>query len=67
MILAYLAVLLTIELGNLFLAGIDTQAREVDRVSTHIGDLSVFIEMLGYHHCLADREAQLTGSFLLQR
>ena len=65
-ILAHLAVFLTIELGNLLLAGVDTQAREVDGVRTHIGNLSVFIQVLSHHHGLTDGKAQFAGSFLLQ-
>ena len=56
-ILAYLAVFLTIQLGNLFLAGIDTQGGEVYRVCTHIGNLSVFVQVLSHHHGLAYRKA----------
>ena len=56
-ILTYLAVFLAIELGNLLLAGIDTQTREVDRVSTHIGNLSVLIQVLSHHHGLTNGEA----------
>ena len=56
-VLAHLAVFLAVELGNLLLAGIDTQTREVHRVSTHIGNLSVFIQVLGNHHRLTDGEA----------
>ena len=66
MILAYLAVFLTVELGDLLLAGIDTQTRQVHGVRTHIGNLSVFIQVLGNHHRLTHGEAQFTGSLLLQ-
>ena len=66
MILAHLAVFLAIEFGNLLLAGIDAQAREVHRVRTHIGNLSVLIQVLSHHHRLADGKAQFAGSFLLQ-
>ena len=39
---------------------------EVDRVGTHIGDVSVLVEPLGYGHCLCYREAELARCFLLQ-
>ena len=65
-ILANLAVVLAIEPDNLSLAGTQTKFREVDRVGTHISDLSAFIQMLCHHHGLADREAKLAGCFLLQ-
>ena len=57
MILAYLAVWLAIEFLDFLLAGIDAQAGEVDRVGTHVGDLSVLVQVLGNHHRLANREA----------
>ena len=65
-ILTGLAVFRTVELDDLFLAGTQTEGRQVDRVSTHIGDASVFVKVLCQHHRLADSEAQFTSSFLLQ-
>ena len=65
-ILADLAVFLTPELDNLLLAGVDAKTRQVHGVGTHIGNQSVFIEMLCNHHRLTHREAQFAGCFLLQ-
>ena len=38
----------------------------MDRVGTHIGDLTRFVQTLGDTHGLRDGKAQLTGGFLLQ-
>ena len=67
MILTHFAIFFAIEFRNFLLAGIDTQAREVDGVCTHIGNLSVLVQMLGNNHRLADGKAQFAGSFLLKR
>ena len=66
MILAGFAVVIAIETDDLLLAGSETKLGEIDRVSTHIGDTSVLIEVLRHHHCLADSETKFTGGFLLQ-
>ena len=65
-IVAWLAVLLAIEIGNLFLAGIDGKRREVHTIGTHVSDMSVLIEVLGNHHRLTDGESKFAGSLLLQ-
>ena len=65
-ILAYLRIFLAIEFADLLFRSIDTQAGEVDRVGTHVGNLSVFIQVLRYHHRLTDSKAQFAGSLLLQ-
>ena len=64
---ARVAVLSTIETRNLFLAGTDTECRQVNRVGTHIGDMSVLVESLCHHHGLRHGESQLAGCFLLHR
>ena len=48
-------------------AGIDTQRRQIDRVRTHVGDASGFIQALGYHHGLRHGKTEFVGRFLLQR
>lgn len=48
-------------------AGIDAQRRQIDRVRTHVGDASGFIQALGYHHGLRHGETEFVGRFLLQR
>ena len=67
MILTHLAIFCAIEFRDFLLAGIDTQAREIDRVRTHIGNLSVFVQVLGNNHRLTDGKAQFAGCFLLKR
>ncbi len=39
---------------------------EIQRVGTHVGDVSVLIEPLRHHHCLRHAETEFSGSFLLQ-
>ena len=56
-ILANLRILFTIKVVDFFFSSIDTQAGKVDRVSTHIGDLSVLIQMLSHHHRLGNGKA----------
>ena len=65
-ILAYLAIVLAIEFMYLILRSLDAQAGEVDRVGTHIGNLSVFIEMLCHHHGLRHGESEFAGRLLLE-
>ena len=60
------AILLTKEFGDRLLTAVDGKCREVDAVGTHIGDASVFIELLCNAHGLRHGEPQLSGSFLLQ-
>ena len=64
--LARLAVLLAPELCDFLLARVDAQRGEVHRVGTHIGDASVFIQVLCHHHGLRHGESQFAGSLLLQ-
>ena len=42
------------------------EVREVDRVRTHVGDHTGFIQALRHHHGLCHGEAQLAGRLLLQ-
>ena len=65
-IVAGLAVFVTIYLLDLGCTGILTESRQVDAVGTHVGDTSAFVESLCYHHGLAYGEAQFAGSLLLQ-
>ena len=67
MVVAWTAVFLAVGLDDFLLAGVDAEAGEVDRVGTHIRDLSALVEPLGHHHRLAHGEAQLAGCLLLQR
>ena len=46
--------------------GANGKAREVNRVGTHVGDVTALIERLCYAHCLCYREAELARCFLLQ-
>ena len=64
--LARLAIFVAPQLANLFLAAVDAEFREVDRVGTHIRYHSVFIQMLGYRHCLGNGESQFACRLLLQ-
>ena len=65
-ILARLAIFFAIKFLDFLLAGIDAERREVDRVSTHISNASVLIQVLRNHHRLADGESQFAGSLLLE-
>ena len=65
-VLAHFGVFLAVELADFLLGGVDAQSGEVYRVGTHIGNLSVLVEVLGNHHGLADRKAQLAGGLLLE-
>ena len=61
-----LEVLLTDALLDLLADGSQSQFAQVDRVGTHIGNQTFFIEPLGQPHGLLDRKAKLTGSLLLE-
>ena len=63
---AHLRIFLSVVLADELLRGIEGEGREVGRVGTHICDESVLIELLGYVHCLADREPELACSLLLK-
>ena len=66
MIFAGLAVVVAIQVYNLFLAGVKTQLRQVYRVGTHVCDTSALVQVLGYHHGLTNRVAKFAGGLLLQ-
>ena len=40
--------------------------RQVHRVGSHVGDVALFIQVLGYTHGFSGREAQLAVGLLLQ-
>ena len=58
LIVARLAVVLPIEGGNLLFTLVDAQCGEIDRIGTHIGDETVFIQMLCHHHGLRNGKAE---------
>src|SRR5699024_7227039 len=57
----------TVELGRLFTCRRDGLRGEDDRVGTHVGDVTVFVQPLGNLHGHSRREAQAPRGFLLQR
>ena len=63
---ACLDVFVAHEACDLVACGGKGQCREIDRVGTHVGDVSRLIEPLGDHHRLRDREAELACRFLLE-
>ena len=65
-IIARAAVLLAIKVYYLLLAGSYSKRREVHAVGTHICNMSVLIEVLRDHHCLADGISKLSRRLLLQ-
>ena len=66
LVLADLGILLAVVLSDELLGRIDSQAGEVGRVGTHVGDQTAFIQLLGDVHGRADREVQLAGGLLLE-
>ena len=55
----------TIILLDFLLGHTKSKARQVDRVGTHIGNLTGFVELLGDTHCVGHRETKFAGRFLL--
>ncbi len=59
--------LVAVQLADLRSGGGERRLRQVRRVGTHIGDVAVLVQPLGYAHRLLAGEAQLAGRLLLQR
>ncbi len=54
-----------VEFGDPVAGGVDRLVAQVDRVGTHVGDETIFIELLGGLHGLFGPHAQLAVGFLL--
>ena len=51
---------------NMFFGGVQRRVRQIYRVSTHIGYLTILIQLLRYRHGTRYRKTQLATGFLLQ-
>ena len=65
-ILAYLQIFRTYIFGDFVAYCAKCQAREIERVGTHVGDVSGLIEGLRHTHGLCHRETELPCGLLLQ-
>src|SRR6185437_10436735 len=59
-------VFLAIGLGNVIGHGAECEVAQIDRVSTHVGNLTGLIEVLGSVHGSLHRKTEACGRFLLQ-
>ena len=65
LVLACLHVLRAVVLGDFLLGHAESELRKVDRVGTHVGDFSGFVELLRDAHGVGDRETQFASGLLL--
>ena len=65
-VMAHLEVTLPDVLLDFLADGTQCQVAQVDRVGTHVGNETFFVQALSQSHRLLDREAELAGGFLLQ-
>jgi len=65
MILTEFIIFLSISIQDSFLCRSQRQATQVHGVSTHVSNQSRFIQPLCNQHCMCNRKAQFTSSFLL--